>query len=37
MCDIIGVEDGEFVWNEDTYPIPVLNIYSDSSWSHLDT
>jgi len=36
MCDIKGVEDGKFVWNDETYPIPVLNIYSDSSWSHLD-
>ena len=36
MCDIVGVEDGEFVWNDETYPVPVLNIYSDSSWSHLD-
>jgi len=36
MCDIIGVENGQFVWNEKTYPVPVLNIYSDSSWSRLD-
>lgn len=36
MCDIKGVEDGEFVWNKEAYPVPVLNIYSDSSWSHLD-
>jgi predicted dienelactone hydrolase len=36
MCDIIGVENGQFVWNEETYPVPVLNIYSDSSWSRLD-
>ncbi len=36
LCDIVGVDNGEFVWNEETYPVPVLNIYSDSSWSHLD-
>lgn len=36
LCDIVGVNNGEFVWNEETYPTPVLNIYSDSSWSHLD-
>jgi len=36
MCDIVGVENGQFVWDEDTYPIPVLSIYSDSSWSRLD-
>ncbi len=36
MCDVVGVEDGEFVWNEETYSVPVLNIYSDSSWSHLN-
>ncbi len=32
----IGVENGQFVWDEDTHPIPVLSIYSDSSWSRLD-
>ena len=31
--DVVGVDNGEFVWNEETYPIPVLNIYSNS-WSH---
>ncbi len=35
MCDIKGVEGGEFVFEEEAYPIPVLNVYSDSSWSHL--
>lgn len=35
MGDIVGVENGKFIWNEKTYPTPVLNIYSDSSWSHL--
>lgn len=36
MCDIQGVENSAFVWNDTPYPVPVLNIYSDSSWDHLD-
>jgi len=36
MCDVVGVASGEFVWNEEPYPVPVLNIYSDSSWSRLN-
>ncbi len=35
LCDIKGVEDGEFVYEKNIYPVPVLNVYSDSSWSHL--
>lgn len=35
MCDITGVEDGEFVFADEAYPVPVLNVYSDSAWSHL--
>ncbi len=35
MCDITGVEDGEFAFVDEIYPVPVLNVYSDSSWSHL--
>ena len=35
MVDIVGVEDDEFVFVNDAYPIPVLNVYSDSAWSHL--
>ncbi len=35
MYDIVGVEDGEFVFTAAPYPLPVLNVYSDSSWSHL--
>ncbi|MHB8107702.1 MAG: alpha/beta hydrolase family protein [Candidatus Cryosericum sp.] len=35
MCDMTGVKNDEFVWNDETYPIPVLNVYSDASWSHL--
>ena len=35
LADIVGVEGEEFVWTDEIYPVPVLNIYSDSSWSHL--
>ncbi len=35
MCDITGVEDGEFVFISDDYPAPVLNIYSGSSFANL--
>ncbi len=35
LYDIIGVDNGKFVWIDAAYPVPVLNIYSDSSWSHL--
>jgi dienelactone hydrolase len=35
LCDIEGVEDGEFVFVSVAYPVPLLNVYSDSSWSHL--
>jgi dienelactone hydrolase len=33
--DIVGVENGEFLWLDNSYPVPVLNIYSDGSWDHL--
>jgi dienelactone hydrolase len=36
MYDIEGVEDGKFVFKDEVYPTPVLNVYSDSSWNHLD-
>ena len=36
MCDIEGVEDGEFVFTDEDYPVPVLNVYSDTGWSILD-
>jgi hypothetical protein len=35
MYDIEGVRNGQFVFNDEKYPIPVLNIYSDSSWDIL--
>jgi dienelactone hydrolase len=34
MYDIQGIKDGEFVWNQTPYPIPVLNVYTQS-WTHL--
>jgi len=34
LTDIEGVEDGEFVWNDTPYPVPVLNVYG-AAWSHL--
>ena len=36
LCDIEGVDDaGGFSFDDATYPVPVLNVYSDASWSHL--
>ena len=35
LYDIVGVKDGEFIFTDKNYPVPVLNIYSDSSWSFL--
>jgi hypothetical protein len=29
LYDIVGVEDGEFVFVDADYPTPVLNVYSD--------
>jgi dienelactone hydrolase len=36
MCDILNVENETFVFESAEYPVPVLNVYSDSSWVHLD-
>lgn len=35
MTEIERVEDNRFVWRSDPYPVPVLNVYSDSAWDHL--
>jgi hypothetical protein len=35
LCDIEGVKDNSFVFNDEPYPIPVLNVYSDGTWSRL--
>lgn len=36
LYDIEGINNDGFIFNDQEYPIPVLNIYSDSSWSLLD-
>ncbi|NSW54098.1 MAG: alpha/beta hydrolase [Anaerolineae bacterium] len=36
LTDITAVENDEFVFTDEPYPVPVLNIYSDASWEHLD-
>lgn len=36
MCHIQGVKNGQFIFLEEAYPVPVLNIYTDSSWTHLE-
>lgn len=36
LCDIQGVDaDGNFIFEQSEYPIPVLNVYSDASWGHI--
>ena len=35
LCDIKGVTNGNFDFEGVKYPVPVLNVYSDSSWGHL--
>jgi dienelactone hydrolase len=35
MYDIKGVRDGKFIFTDERYPVPVLNVYSDASYSHL--
>lgn len=35
MCDIEGVKDNEFVFIDEVYPVPMLNVYSDGTWSRL--
>jgi len=35
MCDITGVQDNEFVFLDQPYPVPVLNVYSDDTWGIL--
>ncbi|MDW7656205.1 MAG: alpha/beta hydrolase [Bacillota bacterium] len=36
MFDIEGIENDQFVFTDKIYPVPVLNIYSDSSWDILE-
>lgn len=35
LCDILDVEKDLFVFESAEYPVPVLNVYSNSSWAHL--
>ncbi|MFN7252443.1 MAG: alpha/beta hydrolase family protein [Anaerobacillus sp.] len=35
MVDIIGVNNDEFVFTDEEYSVPLLNVYSDSSWPYL--
>lgn len=35
LLDIEGVRDGAFVFTSDAYPVPVLNVYSDTGWDIL--
>ena len=35
LFDIVGAENDAFVFINEPYPVPNLNIYSDSSWPHL--
>ena len=35
LCDIVGVHDGEFIYTSEPYPVPVLNVYSDTGWQIL--
>lgn len=36
LTEIVDVADGRFVWNPHPYPVPVLNVYTDGAWTHLD-
>lgn len=35
MYDVLGVKDDKLIFTNDKYPVPVLNVYSDDSYSHL--
>lgn len=35
FCDILDVKDNQFRYVQEDYPLPVLNIYSDSLWTRL--
>lgn len=35
LCDIKGIENGNYIFDQRDYDIPVLSVYTDSSWSHL--
>ena len=35
MYDVKGCVDGQFVWDDTIYPVPLLSVYTDSSWDIL--
>jgi dienelactone hydrolase/NADH:ubiquinone oxidoreductase subunit 6 (subunit J) len=35
MADIEGVKDGEFVYTDEPYPAPLLNVYSDALYPYI--
>ena len=35
MCDVQGIQSGDFVWDSAAYPVPLLSVYTDSTWSKL--
>ncbi len=35
LFDILAVKNDSFIFTEQPYPVPVLNIYSDGAWDHL--
>lgn len=35
LYDIVGTNQGEFIFTSQDYPVPVLNVYSDAAWGHL--
>ena len=38
MGDVQGVDsEGNLVWDDTPYPVPLLSVYSDSAWPILDT
>lgn len=35
LYDIKGVEDGNYIMDGSDYPVPIMNVYSDSGYPHL--
>lgn len=35
MTEIVGIDGDGFEWSDQPYLVPLLNVYSDSSWNHL--
>ncbi|MEL7609718.1 MAG: alpha/beta hydrolase [Bacillota bacterium] len=36
MYDVSGVENGNLVFRDPAYPVPLLSVYTDSSWGIID-